>query len=414
MRTASRLLTILLATFLTAPQVLAEQHDEYLYILGSYLEPDSDLTSDDGYGVQIGAGWALHPYWNLEAFMQRSETGDGPEFRHSTLGFDLQLLFNREGRFSPYLFAGAGHMAVSSEIAERDRGGVVHGGAGFRANIFGASRASLRGEYRLRDYDYLGTGLDDNLISLGIQFPFGDQAPVVTDTDNDRVADGMDRCPNTPAGTQVDSYGCETDSDGDGVADSLDQCANTPRGTSVDVNGCAIDGDGDGVPDDLDECPGTYRGAAVDSRGCELDGDADGVVDRLDECPDSAANVQVDIAGCEIREEISLPGVNFESNSDRLLGGTDAVLNAAAATLQKNPEISVEVAGHTDSDGAAEYNLSLSERRAQTVRDYLIRQGVAAERFSVRGYGESQPVADNGNAAGKAANRRVVLRITDR
>ena len=414
MNKAPKLFAILLLLAFSVPSVHAQQHDEYLYALGSYLEPDSDLTSDDGFGFQIGAGWALHPYWNVEAFLQRSETGDGPEFRHSTIGFDLQLLLNREGRFSPYLFAGAGHMAVSSDFAQRDRGGVVHGGAGFRANIFGASRASLRGEYRLRDYDYLGTGLDDNLISLGIQFPFGDATPAVMDSDNDGVADGMDRCPNTRAGTQVDSSGCEVDSDGDGVADSADQCADTPRGTRVDTNGCALDSDNDGVSDGQDECPATVSGATVDARGCEMDGDDDGVVDRLDQCPNSAPGVQVDITGCEIKEEISLPGVNFESNSDRLLSGAENVLNAAAATLQKNPEISVEVAGHTDSDGAAEYNLSLSERRAVTVRDYLIGQGVAASRFTVRGYGESEPVADNGNSVGKAANRRVVLRITDR
>ena len=168
------------------------------------------------------------------------------------------------------------------------------------------------------------------------------------------------------------------------------------------------------LSDGQDECPATVAGATVDARGCEMDGDDDGVVDRLDQCPNSAPGVQVDISGCEIEEEISLPGVNFESNSDRLLPGAENVLDAAAATLQKNPEISVEVAGHTDSDGAAEYNLSLSERRAVTVRDYLIREGVAASRFTVRGYGESQPVADNGSSTGKAANRRVVLRITDR
>ncbi|MDH3363660.1 MAG: OmpA family protein, partial [Gammaproteobacteria bacterium] len=147
---------------------------------------------------------------------------------------------------------------------------------------------------------------------------------------------------------------------------------------------------------------------------CELDGDKDGVVDRLDECPNSAPGVQVDIKGCEIKAVIRLPGVNFETNSDRLLPGATSVLNDAVATLKKNPSITVEVAGHTDSDGAAEYNEGLSTRRATTVRDYLAANGIAEDRLTVRGYGESQPIADNTTRAGKAQNRRVVLRVIER
>ena len=109
-----------------------------------------------------------------------------------------------------------------------------------------------------------------------------------------------------------------------------------------------------------------------------------------------------------------MPGVNFESNSDRLVAGATRVLDDAVATLKKNPSIKVEVAGHTDSDGAAEYNEGLSARRATTVRDYLAANGIATDRMTTRGYGEAQPIADNGTREGKAQNRRVVLRITDR
>ena len=194
----------------------------------------------------------------------------------------------------------------------------------------------------------------------------------------------------------------------------MDQCPDTPRGVSVDSRGCPVDSDGDGVTDDVDQCPDTPRGAPVDGNGCELDSDGDGVRDSQDECPDTAAGAQVDIRGCEIREEITLRGVNFESNSDRLVAGAESVLDDAVATLKLNPTIEVEVAGHTDSDGDAGYNESLSTRRAQTVHDYLAANGISVDRMTVRGYGETQPIADNSTSAGKAENRRVVLRITAR
>jgi OOP family OmpA-OmpF porin len=182
----------------------------------------------------------------------------------------------------------------------------------------------------------------------------------------------------------------------------------------VDGNGCPLDSDGDGVADHIDKCPGTMRGVRVNAQGCEPDTDEDGVLDRNDNCPNTTRGVQVDAVGCEIKEAIDLPGVNFESNSDRLLPGAENVLRQAAESLRRNPTIKVEVAGHTDSDGAAEYNESLSARRAQTVRDYLVSQGVSPARMTTRGYGEMQPVADNSSADGKSRNRRVVLRITER
>ena len=138
-----------------------------------------------------------------------------------------------------------------------------------------------------------------------------------------------------------------------------------------------------------------------------------GVINRLDECPGTPPGTPVDRKGCELKGEYTLQGVNFESNSDRLAAGASNVLDQVAETLRKYPELRIEVQGHTDSDGAAEYNESLSSRRAQTVRDYIASKGVDAGRMTVRGYGESQPVADNTTSAGKAQNRRVVLRILE-
>jgi outer membrane protein OmpA-like peptidoglycan-associated protein len=142
------------------------------------------------------------------------------------------------------------------------------------------------------------------------------------------------------------------------------------------------------------------------------DGDVDGdsIPDSRDRCPNTAPPMRVDANGCEIKQEIRLPGVNFASDSPQLLTGSQAVLDDAAATLRRYPDLRVEIAGHTDSSGAAAYNQGLSARRAQTVLDYFKAAGVT-NTLTARGYGEDQPLADNATADGRAQNRRVLLRL---
>lgn len=230
------------------------------------------------------------------------------------------------------------------------------------------------------------------------------------DTDEDGVVNYKDDCPGTVGGAIVNERGCEMDSDGDGVVDRLDECPGTPAGTAVNEVGCPYDADGDGVADARDRCPGTPAGAKVDENGCELDGDGDGVVDSQDKCPNTPANTPVDNTGCELAAEFELVGVNFEFDSAKLTAGSVAKLDEALKILQRHSDLKVEVAGHTDSMGSDAYNQGLSQRRAQAVADYLIGKGANAANMTVKGYGESQPVADNGTDAGRAANRRVEFR----
>jgi OOP family OmpA-OmpF porin len=131
----------------------------------------------------------------------------------------------------------------------------------------------------------------------------------------------------------------------------------------------------------------------------------------MDACPGTASGVRVDSRGCELREVIRLRGVNFETNSAALTVNSSARLDDAVATLVKNSDLTVEVAGYTDSAGSAAYNLNLSQQRALSVMDYLIRHGVNGNMLSARGYGEANPIASNATAAGRAENRRVTLRI---
>ncbi|UCC82131.1 MAG: OmpA family protein [Gemmatimonadota bacterium] len=235
------------------------------------------------------------------------------------------------------------------------------------------------------------------------------------DSDEDGVIDQIDRCSHTLPGAPVDERGCPTDSDGDGVPDGIDRCGNTPQGVQVDEFGCPFDADGDGVPDGLDSCPNTPTGVQVDESGCPVDSDGDGVPDGLDRCPNTPAEREVDENGCTRIQagleagRLVLSSIYFRTNSADLLPTSRRVLDEVGQALLDRPEAQIEIQGHTDASGAAGYNLQLSERRALAVFQYLTGTypGLERGRFTVRGYGESRPIASNDTPDGMALNRRV-------
>jgi outer membrane protein len=112
-----------------------------------------------------------------------------------------------------------------------------------------------------------------------------------------------------------------------------------------------------------------------------------------------------------VPEVISLEGVHFAFDSAQITADDRGLLREAVEVLKRNPQVRVEAAGHTDSVGSAAYNQGLSERRARAVRDYLISNGIAPERLTYRGYGQTMPIADNATDEGRTANRRVELRV---
>ena len=245
-----------------------------------------------------------------------------------------------------------------------------------------------------------------------------------SDADKDGVLDGIDPCPDTPAGTPVDARGCPLDSDKDGVPDYVDKCADTPAGAKVDSIGCPIDSDKDGVPDGLDQCPDTPAGTQVDPRGCSVDSDNDGIPDDKDLCPNTQANVRVDKDGCpiEISEKevelldkgrITVREIHFETGKAAIAPDSYPVLDELGTILIQWPRLKIEIGGHTDARGADAYNMTLSQKRAQAVLDYLTQKfpQINREQFSVQGYGERKPVASNKTALGMAKNRRVEFKV---
>jgi OmpA-OmpF porin, OOP family len=361
--------------------------------------------------------------------------------------------------------------------SESSSGAVFNAGAGIGFWINPRTALSLDYRYVVADdFEYRSSTQNENVrrdtrlkseyrahdIGLGLRFAFGEGG--ATDSDGDGVPDRDDKCPNTPPGVQVDARGCPLDSDGDGVPDHLDQCPNTPAGVQVDARGCPLDSDGDGVPDYLDKCPGTPPGTRVGPDGCSLlDSDGDGVPDELDKCPDTPAGIavgpdgcpldsdgdgipdyldecpnsppgarvlpngcalegdcrkprpgeQVDARGCAVEQSFILRGVKFDFDSDRLTPAAREILNEVAATLQAYRNIDVELEGHTDSIGSDNYNLGLSERRANAVKVYLESRGVPGRRMRPVGYGQSRPIASNETEDGREENRRVELRVVE-
>lgn len=240
----------------------------------------------------------------------------------------------------------------------------------------------------------------------------GSALAVATDNDDERSV-----VVGSTVGGAIGYFACKDDAkppmfgdaDGDGVNDNLDQCPNTPQGAAVNQNGCPADSDGDGVFNGLDQCAETPINAAVNAIGCPLDTDNDGVIDGIDQCPGTPQSTQVDNRGCpQVQERlIRLQGVNFGFDQAQLDDGNITILNEGARVLRENDRVRVEIQGHTDDIGSAQYNQTLSEQRAKFVVNYMVNAGIDASRMEAKGYGATMPIVPNDSNENRALNRRV-------
>ena len=231
------------------------------------------------------------------------------------------------------------------------------------------------------------------------------------DSDNDGIQDSKDDCPNDAGLAEFN--GCP-DADGDGVLDKDDKCPSVAGLKSL--MGCP-DADGDGVADNADNCPNEAGPAA--NNGCPWpDTDGDGVLDKDDKCPNEAGVVANN--GCpEVKptEEVMktlneyAKTILFDSGRASFKKETDQVLEAMVAIFKEYPQADFSIEGHTDSVGAKSSNQKLSEKRANAVRDYLIANGISAERLSATGFGEENPIATNKTSKGRKENRRVEVKL---
>jgi OmpA-OmpF porin, OOP family len=219
------------------------------------------------------------------------------------------------------------------------------------------------------------------------------------------------------------------DRDHDGIPDDVDACPDDPEDHlgSEPNDGCPLppDRDGDGIPDSLDKCPDVPedKDGIQDADGCpEDDADHDGIPDTQDACPREPGKPSPDPKKNGCPQYIKLEGstvrvlqqVHFAYNSATILPDSFSMLDEIAALLKASPQIKkMSIEGHTDDRGPDEYNLTLSQNRANSVRTYLVQHGIDGGRLTAHGYGKLRPIADNGTDEGRQANRRVEFKIIE-
>ena len=331
----------------------------YVAPLGQYTLLYHKRVSQDNFGFQVGLGYNFAPQVAAEiALGSGSFRVKGSRESEKLTPVALDMLFKLTPATSmvrPYLLVGGGGMRDNiGHVPANNNEWMAEGGVGLLTGLgsqSGSTRLQLRTEAKYR-YEFIRNVPDiprnpgDVVFGVGFQLMFGAPTPPPPP-----VARALPPPPPAePAPPPPPPPPVDGDDDGDGVANSIDRCPNTPKGD------------------------------------------------------------QVDAYGCTIKDEIRLPGVTFATNSAELTPESDMVLGYAVSTLQHHPDFVIEVDGHTDSVGTDKYNLMLSQRRAQSVLNYLKSHGVT-NTMTAKGYGKADPIDDNRTAEGRLANRRVALKV---
>jgi len=185
----------------------------------------------------------------------------------------------------------------------------------------------------------------------------------------------------------------------------------------VEVTIVQKDTDGDGVPDNVDQCP-TVAGPK-ENNGCPYgDRDNDGIPDNIDQCPDVPGIPEEH--GCPRKYQLVIikndqivikQQVHFATGKWVILPDSYALLGEVALVLKDNPQMHVLVEGHTDSVGSLKKNMTLSQKRAESVVEFLVNLGIDPNRLEAKGFGPTRPLASNSTAVGRAQNRRVEFHI---
>jgi OOP family OmpA-OmpF porin len=381
-------------------------------VIGGYLfEADEYLKHKPVYGARLG--YNLTSRFALEGAFDylRTESKLAPVDVDGYL-YRLEGLWHLrpDAKVVPYLAAGLGVIKLDPESGNFDEDFLLDYGIGAK---WALNRAiGLRADVRHIMAQHNSPTYNNLEYTLGLVFSWGGAKATPMSAAAEPPPPQPAAAPPPPAPVPLPPV----DEDRDGVVDSQDRCPGTPSGIPVGADGCPADRDQDGVPDSDDRCPATAPGTPVDSQGCPLDGDKDGVADAVDRCPDTPPGESVDETGClppPAEEKVSIElAIAFDTNKAEIKPQYQSEVQRVAEFMKTAPKTTGEVEGHTDNVGSEKANVALSQRRADAVRDALIKLGVEASRLTAKGYGPSNPIADNKTADGRRKNRRVVVTIS--
>jgi len=381
------------------------------YIGGYLFEGNQDLKHAPVWGLR--GGYNFTENLGIEGYFHyvKSEIKDvASNPRMNVFGYGIDGIYNflPGSRLTPFVAAGLGFSHYDPEgMRDRNKLTLNYGGG---LQYFLAPDVALRAD--VRHVLPLNDRYNDLLYTIGFAFSFGGD-------NKKKPAPAPEAKASEPAAPAAAPAVIVRDSDGDGVPDDQDKCPGTPAGVKVDAAGCPLDSDNDGVYDYRDNCPGTPAGVKVDAVGCALDSDNDGVYDYRDKCPGTPAGVRVDAEGCPpppapAKEKAILEkgrvtlNVKFDFDKAVVKKQYYDEIGELASVLKKYPDLKIVIEGHTDNVGKPAYNEKLSQRRAEAVMNYLVKQsGIASDRLSAKGYGQTRPVASNATKAGRQKNRRV-------
>jgi len=254
----------------------------------------------------------------------------------------------------------------------------------------------------------------DNRNSVNIEEPQDAVTRKDDDTDGDEIPDVFDECPLIPGLAKY--KGC-LDSDKDGIWDNTDACPHLAG--EKENQGCPLntkDYDHDGIADELDSCP--FIIGIIEFDGCP-DTDKDGISDIEDHCPflkgyktndgcpKMAANAEQGNFPYQLRPTV----VEFDTDQSYIKPEFYPILDQAINTLFQNAEAKAMISGHTYAEGSELYNYQLGRQRANSVMEYILKNGISAKRIQVFSYGETKPIHTNKNNYGKVQNRRAEVTI---
>ncbi len=355
---------------------------------------------------------------------------------------------NPANKVVPFVVLGGGLMQVlksdSEDIISKDTDETLYVGIGAKYRVDNGWGLRFDGRLLLPPSSASESVTMDFEALLSIYKEFGRKEAEKTvepepdtgpaDAAGDGITDDADKCANEAEDKDSfqDEDGCpDNDNDGDGVADASDKCPSEAEDTDQfqDDDGCPeADNDADGVPDAADKCPtdAEDKDGFQDDDGCpDNDNDNDGVSDANDKCGDQPETINgyQDGDGCpdEIPAAVKkftgvIKGINFKPGSAEILKTSFKTLDGAVKVLSENPDLKLEVQGHTDDQapkkgGTFPDNQALSQARAESVAKYFTDKGIDAARVVAKGYADSQPIDAKKSAAARAKNRRVEFKL---